>query len=285
MNNLELAVRQVRVTDVDVDDVVLNSERRLSDLIGSHRYSLITATDGSATVTVDGAPAARLVDGSAVLVCSAILAERAVAVRPGPGHATLLVAAFDCAGDLFSLVERGLPKLITVADQTSVLLLAALGAARTTKATRASTSAKIIEAVLASTIGSVVDGDPRRSRLDLIDRDSPVGGTLFAVQTRPADPWSVVDMARAARMSPSRFTVVFSETTGTSPMEYVTRWRMALARHLLEEDPAVLVAEVARRVGYATPFGFSNAFKRHYGVSPSQMRIPAGRAIGVGGRC
>ncbi len=47
---------------------------------------------------------------------------------------------------------------------------------------------------------------------------------------------------------------------------------MTLAADLLAEDPAATVASVARRVGYADPFGFSAAFKRVRGLSPSEHR-------------
>lgn len=46
---------------------------------------------------------------------------------------------------------------------------------------------------------------------------------------------------------------------------------MALAADLLA-DPRASVIAVSRRVGYASPFTFSAAFKRVYGVSPSDYR-------------
>jgi AraC-like DNA-binding protein len=54
-------------------------------------------------------------------------------------------------------------------------------------------------------------------------------------------------------------------------MTYLTGWRMALAADLLRE-PTATVGAVARAVGYTSPFTFSTAFKRHYGVSPSAHR-------------
>jgi AraC-like DNA-binding protein len=55
------------------------------------------------------------------------------------------------------------------------------------------------------------------------------------------------------------------------PLTYLKEWRMALAADLLGE-PASTVAAVARRVGYADAFGFSTAFKRFYGASPTECR-------------
>jgi AraC-like DNA-binding protein len=50
-------------------------------------------------------------------------------------------------------------------------------------------------------------------------------------------------------------------------MEYVTGWRMALAKDLLVRQEAPLV-EIATRIGYASASAFSVAFTRHVGVTP-----------------
>ncbi|SES21795.1 Helix-turn-helix domain-containing protein [Streptomyces qinglanensis] len=50
---------------------------------------------------------------------------------------------------------------------------------------------------------------------------------------------------------------------------------MALAADLLVEQETATVADIARTVGYADPFGFSAAFKRTRGVDPSGFRRAA----------
>lgn len=54
-------------------------------------------------------------------------------------------------------------------------------------------------------------------------------------------------------------------------MSYLAGWRITLAADLLR-DPGATIASVARRVGYASPFALSTAFKRVRGVSPRQFR-------------
>ena len=66
----------------------------------------------------------------------------------------------------------------------------------------------------------------------------------------------------------------FTELVGEPPMAYLTGWRLALAADLLREPDATLGA-VARRVGYASPYALSTAFRRVRGMSPSQHRIGA----------
>ncbi|MDA0563390.1 AraC family transcriptional regulator [Streptomonospora sp. S1-112] len=101
--------------------------------------------------------------------------------------------------------------------------------------------------------------------------DPVVGPALRLLHEEPARPWTVADLA--ARTGVSRATLArrFAEVVGEPPMAYLTGWRLALAADLLRE-PEVTVTAVARRVGYATPFALSAAFKRRYGVSPQQHR-------------
>ncbi len=54
-------------------------------------------------------------------------------------------------------------------------------------------------------------------------------------------------------------------------MTYLRERRLALAADLLRE-PGATLAVVADRVGFANAFAFSAAFKREFGVSPSEYR-------------
>ncbi|PRC53241.1 AraC family transcriptional regulator, partial [Mycobacterium sp. ITM-2017-0098] len=67
----------------------------------------------------------------------------------------------------------------------------------------------------------------------------------------------------------------FTDLVGEPPLTYLTRWRMTLAADLLVEQRAATMAEIARAVGYPDPFGFSAAFKRVRGVTPSDFRRAA----------
>ncbi|QQM30426.1 helix-turn-helix transcriptional regulator [Martelella lutilitoris] len=67
-------------------------------------------------------------------------------------------------------------------------------------------------------------------------------------------------------MSRSTFYARFQREIGVTPMNYVTGWRMALAKQLLHQK--VAKAEIAQRVGYASVSAFNTAFCRHVGMSP-----------------
>ncbi|PRX96778.1 AraC family transcriptional regulator [Allonocardiopsis opalescens] len=101
--------------------------------------------------------------------------------------------------------------------------------------------------------------------------DPVAGPALRAVHDDPARPWTTASLAELAGVSRTTFAKRFTELVGEGPVAYLTEWRMTLAADLLA-DPGLTVAAVARRVGYADPFGFSAAFKRVRGLSPSAHR-------------
>lgn len=82
--------------------------------------------------------------------------------------------------------------------------------------------------------------------------------------------WTVPDLADAAGMSRSAFFARFTRMVGARPMEYLTTWRMAVARDLLRRGGAAL-DEVAERVGYGSASTFSTAFSRHTGLPPGRF--------------
>lgn len=82
--------------------------------------------------------------------------------------------------------------------------------------------------------------------------------------------WTVPDLADAAGLSRSAFFARFTRMVGARPMEYLTTWRMAVARDLLRRGGAAL-DEVATRVGYGSASTFSTAFSRHSGLPPGRF--------------
>lgn len=101
--------------------------------------------------------------------------------------------------------------------------------------------------------------------------DPIVGAALDLMHEQTARPWSVASLAQHVRMSRAGFSRRFVASVGEPPMAYLTSWRLALAADRLRQDD-VPVFRVATEVGYTSPFTFSAAFKRHYGVSPLAYR-------------
>ena len=82
---------------------------------------------------------------------------------------------------------------------------------------------------------------------------------------------TVAVLARAAGMSRSKFNALFRRTLGMPPHTYATALRVWMAQSALagSRTPA---AEVAQRLGFASPQHFSRAFKTVTGLTPHQYR-------------
>jgi AraC-like DNA-binding protein len=102
-------------------------------------------------------------------------------------------------------------------------------------------------------------------------RDDVIGRTLSVLHDRPAEPWSLEDLAKEVGLSRSVLAERFHAYVGTPPMQYLARWRMQLAASLLAGTNATM-SEVAERVGYGSEAALSRAFKRLVGVAPSAWR-------------
>ncbi len=81
-------------------------------------------------------------------------------------------------------------------------------------------------------------------------------------------------LCQKACMSKSSFFRSFKEMFGLSPVEFIVRERISLARRLLT-DPGLTVAEVSDRVGFNNPHYFSRLFKDMEGITPKVYRQQA----------
>jgi AraC-like DNA-binding protein len=101
--------------------------------------------------------------------------------------------------------------------------------------------------------------------------DRQVGAALAIMHKEPAKPWTLNSLARGAAMSRSALAARFHQLVGDTPMQYLTMWRMQLARKLLAET-ALSTAAIAERVGYQSEAAFSKAFKKAAGAGPGAYR-------------
>ena len=67
------------------------------------------------------------------------------------------------------------------------------------------------------------------------------------------------------------FAVLFQKKMAMTPMEYVTSWRVEIAKRMLAH-PSTKMAEVAERAGYASDSAFSRVFKKETGLTPAGFR-------------
>lgn len=99
--------------------------------------------------------------------------------------------------------------------------------------------------------------------------DKQISTALNAMHDDPAHRWTLQELATGASMSRSSFALKFKSMVGTSAMNYLVNWRMALAGERLENsrDP---ISIIAPSVGYESEAAFSTAFRRVMGCAPRQ---------------
>jgi AraC-like DNA-binding protein len=108
-------------------------------------------------------------------------------------------------------------------------------------------------------------------------RDPVLAPALSLLHASPEHKWTVAELASRAAVSRSLLDERFRERLGSSPIRYLTEWRMHLAEDLLATTEVGIVA-IAHRVGYESEEAFSRAFKRARGLSPSHWRAARERA-------
>jgi AraC-like DNA-binding protein len=97
------------------------------------------------------------------------------------------------------------------------------------------------------------------------------------------EPLSVVDLARAAGMSPAHFSREFRRTFGEAPHRYLLTRRLERAAALLRNTDRT-ATEICFAVGLASVGSFTTSFRRVYGAAPSTYRAafpPAQRHIRI----
>jgi AraC-like DNA-binding protein len=197
------------------------------------------------------------------------------------GATTLVVGAYPVRGAIGRRLLDALPDVLRIAPDGTA------GAVRDLLAAELAVDApgqqavldRLLDWLLVCCLRAWFDGpDGAPPAWYAAHRDPVVGHALRLLHADPAAPWTVARLADRAGVSRATLAKRFADLVGEPPLTYLTRWRMTLAADLLTERAQATIAEVARAVGYSDAFGFSAAFKRVRGVSPSDFRrAPAER--------
>ena len=99
--------------------------------------------------------------------------------------------------------------------------------------------------------------------------DKQMSAVMAAIHGHPDHPWTLQSLAEKANLSRSTFAARFKQAVGTSPMDYLQRWRMMLAvDKLMNSSDSISV--IGMSVGYESDSSFSTAFKRVMGCPPGR---------------
>lgn len=92
-----------------------------------------------------------------------------------------------------------------------------------------------------------------------------------AISRNPAIPWPAGRLAAVARTSPRNLARLFARHADCSPLDYVQRMRVALARELVTQSDLDL-ERVAERAGFSSAHQLRRVWRRWESASPSVLR-------------
>ncbi len=134
--------------------------------------------------------------------------------------------------------------------------------------------------LIAIKMSEIIFAQALRSYLDHLDTEVPVlagfadkriAKSLSAIHEDPGQNWMLETLASLSGMSRTAFTKRFSECMGMTPLNYVTHWRMELARDELASSNTSII-EIAEKVGYKSEAAFSRVFKKYHDSAPATYR-------------
>ena len=197
----------------------------------------------------------------------------------GGGAATRFVCGYLALDrSLFRALFQALPPIlrIPVGDGPSAALLrellrAAVSESFAERPGSGSTLAKLADLLFVEALRRYVQSLPPGGKSWIAGlRDPRVGRVLALLHRDPHRAWTVDELARQVALSRSALAKRFASLVGEPPMQYLIRWRLALAAQRLRAGEPIL--RIAERSGYDSEATFSRAFKREFGLPPASWR-------------
>ncbi len=82
---------------------------------------------------------------------------------------------------------------------------------------------------------------------------------------------TLAELAAVVQMSPHYFANLFKQSTGLSPHQYVTQYRIERAKRLLRRQDLTIV-EICQQVGFQNQSHFTTVFRQHTTTTPKAYR-------------
>jgi transcriptional regulator GlxA family with amidase domain len=102
--------------------------------------------------------------------------------------------------------------------------------------------------------------------------DPRIQFTIGLLEREFSQPLVINKLARTVNLSSSRLCHLFKAETGLTVAQYLMRTRLKQARSFLE-DTCLSVKEIVTLIGVGDCSRFARAFKKEYGLTPSEYRL------------
>ncbi|MDI1298652.1 AraC family transcriptional regulator [Methylotenera sp.] len=186
------------------------------------------------------------------------------------GDVDLTCAIIDLGGGSNSILIKALPTMLLLPLNKLPMLANTLGLifaeAEQENCGRQAAIDRLFEYLLIQLLRYVLDNNQLSVGLIAGLGDKRLAKAITAMHDDPRYQWSLEALASKAGMSRARFAVHFRETVGTTPIDYLTQWRICLAQTLLKKGKAVDL--VAHEVGYSNATSLVRVFKAQVGQTP-----------------
>ncbi len=116
---------------------------------------------------------------------------------------------------------------------------------------------------------AAIDLCERRKELSLSDR------AISYMEQHFYENISLDEVARSLFVSTAHFIRTFKKETGSTPHQYLNRYRLLVAAQQLEFSDQ-RVDEIAGQLGFSSASHFISSFRQYYGCTPMQYRERAG---------
>jgi AraC-like DNA-binding protein len=200
--------------------------------------------------------------------------------------ATVLSAAVPVGEAALHPLVGALPAVIAIAQREMPRPMAAAWALAVSEfeagaCAHAEVLQRLADVLLRQVLRHQLDAARRGTGLLAALSDEALRRALDAMHDHPEHPWTLALLAAQAGLSRTALAERFRAVVGTTPMDYLTAWRLRLARRLLGQGHTL--AETAAAVGYSTPATLSRVFVQRLGHppghwQPGRAEVPAGAA-------
>ena len=198
----------------------------------------------------------------------------------GGGLPTKFICGYlTCDPRLCRPIFDGMPRILTVSlrtggssDWLEASIQYAVGEAASPRPGGEGVLAKLSEVLFIEALRRYIASLPTNQTGWLAGlRCRITGRALSLIHERPCSGWTLDLLAREAGTSRTVLSERFLYYVGQSPMQYLQRWRLALAASLLKGS-SLTMQQVAEQVGYESDTAFSRAFRREFGAPPARWR-------------
>ncbi len=247
-------------------------------VIGEHKHAdffeLTVVTGGSATIFTNGVPY-KVRSGDIFFSLPDELHDLVATEGEKFEYDFFAFAESSPYGDELSLLKAELSKPSSrVFHDERISYLLALAIAEFSGSGEHSSDMKycIMKQIILYTLRSLKND--RRISLSVSGADILCQNIMSYIDTHIYSITSLSEVADKFKYNYSYISNLFKRTTGNTLSEYYRGRRLDIARSLLAEGKRT-VGEISEFLGYSTPFAFSAAFKKQFGISPKAHKSSA----------